>query len=60
VISSHHVSSLIFELELKAEEMESAAKTAAQSGMYESGAALRNKAFGIRIAVEAIKKEAGL
>lgn len=33
-------------------ELERAASIAAQNGMYESGAALRNRAAGIRLALE--------
>ena len=40
------------QLDWAARELESSAKVAAKAGMYESGAAMRNKAAGIRIAIE--------
>lgn len=43
-------------LTAEAEELEKAAKIAAQNGMYESGAALRNRAAGIRRALEVLSK----
>jgi hypothetical protein len=39
-------------LEARAVELIDAAKVAAKAGMYESGATMRNKAAGIRIAIE--------
>lgn len=44
------------DLTAEAEELERAAKIAAQNGIYESGAALRNRAAGIRHALEALTK----
>jgi len=44
-------------LTAESEELERAAKVAAQNGMYESGAALRNRAAGIRRALEVLTSE---
>jgi len=52
VITAEQTAAAIAALNLDAEEMEAAAKVAAQNGMYETGAALRNKASGIRHAVK--------
>lgn len=41
----------------EADELERAAKIAAQNGMYESGAALRNRAAGIRRAIEVLNPD---
>lgn len=38
-------------------ELHAAAKTAAQAGMFESGAALRNKAAGMLHAVEILREQ---
>ena len=43
---------LLASLTTTACDLERAAKIAAQNGMYESGAALRNRAAGIRHALE--------
>lgn len=45
-------SAKINQLDSAARELETAAKVAAKSGMYETGAAMRNKASGIRHAVK--------
>lgn len=52
MITAEQTAAAIAAMNLDAEEMEAAAKVAAQNGMYETGAALRNKASGIRHAVK--------
>jgi hypothetical protein len=47
---------LISKLEI---ELRTAAKVAAQSGMYESGAALRNKAEGVQMALRILTTGGG-
>lgn len=42
----------------KAAELDRSAKTASENGMFESGAALRNKAAGIRMAIEILEEDA--
>lgn len=44
----------------KMEELERSAKLAAQEGMFETGVALRNKAAGIRMAIEILEEDAKL
>lgn len=44
----------------KAEELDRAAKIAAQEGMFETGTALRNQATGIRMAIDILEEDAKL
>ena len=56
MISDKDLRKLIEAAGEQAMELETAAKVAAQNGMYESGAALRNKADGVRIVIEALNQ----
>jgi hypothetical protein len=50
------VSQPIALLQARAAELDAAAKEASKAGMFESGAALRNKDAGIRIAIEIVSQ----
>jgi hypothetical protein len=46
----------IAEMEAEAKWLDAAAKRAAKDGMYETGAGLRNRASGLRRALEILEK----
>lgn len=49
------MSAALTQILAEVEELHAAAKTAAQNGMFESGAALRNKAAGLLRAAEILR-----